>query len=177
MRRRKGYPSDRRDAERALIAPLVPPSRGGGRHPAGGLRGVVAALCYLTKEGCRRRGLPHDFPAWPTVATLRLISVDGGCDTHALHLRAGVATAARLEVARRPGEARGFVVLRRRWVVARTLAWLPRYRRPAKDIERLIACSTTFLYVASIHVMVRRLAQLRAHPQTNVPAHGDAEAA
>ena len=103
--------------------------------------------------------------------------MDGGYDTDELHIWAWVNTEARLEVVRRPDEARGFVVLRRRWVVERTLAWLSRYRRLAKDFERLIECSTAFLYIASIHVMVRRLAKLRAQADANEPTNEDTKAA
>ena len=42
-----------------------------------------------------------------------------------------------LEIARRPSHSHRFVVLPRRWVVERTLAWLGRYRRLSKDYEAL----------------------------------------
>jgi putative transposase len=53
----------------------------------------------------------------------------------------------------------GFVVLPRRWVVERTFAWLGRNRRLSKDYEKLPASSETVVYVASIHLMLRRLAR------------------
>jgi putative transposase len=40
------------------------------------------------------------------------------------------------------------VLQAKRWVVERTFAWLSRYRRLAKDFERLIEASTTYLYRA-----------------------------
>ena len=43
----------------------------------------------------------------------------------------------RLEVVRLPGAKRGFVLLPRRWVVERSNAWLARFRRLARDYERL----------------------------------------
>jgi len=43
----------------------------------------------------------------------------------------------RLEVVKHPEAQRGFVLLPRRWVVARTLAWAARFRRLARDYERL----------------------------------------
>ncbi len=47
-----------------------------------------------------------------------------------------------LEIVKRSGTAKGFVVLPRRWVVERTLAWLNRNRRLAKDFEQTIASAT-----------------------------------
>jgi transposase len=55
--------------------------------------------------------------------------------------------------------AKGFVPLPRRWVVERTLAWLNRNRRLAKDFEATIASAETWLWVASVKLMVRRLAR------------------
>jgi putative transposase len=51
-----------------------------------------------------------------------------------------------------------FVVLPRRWVVERTFAWLGRYRRLSKDYEALPETTEAFIYVAAIHIMLRRLA-------------------
>ena len=44
-----------------------------------------------------------------------------------------------------------FVVLPRRWVVERTLAWLSRNRRLAKDFETLIATAEAWTLIASIN--------------------------
>jgi transposase len=45
----------------------------------------------------------------------------------------------RLEVVKHSGAKRGFVLLPRRWVVERNFAWASRFRRLAKDYERLPA--------------------------------------
>jgi len=63
----------------------------------------------------------------------------------------------RIEVVERPVGAQGFVLLHRRWVVERTLAWLGRYRRNSKDDERLTASSEATVKVSMIHLMLRRL--------------------
>src|SRR5882762_8000256 len=60
-------------------------------------------------------------------------------------------------VKRAPGATR-FQLLPRRWVVARTLAWLNRNRRLAKDFEASIASATTWIYIASVQLLIRRLA-------------------
>src|ERR1700737_1165195 len=61
-----------------------------------------------------------------------------------------------IEIVKR--DAPGFVVLPRRWVVERTLAWLNRNRRLAKDFEASIASAKAWLYLASIQLLIRRLA-------------------
>jgi transposase len=54
---------------------------------------------------------------------------------------------------------KGFVVLPRRWVVERTIAWIDHNRRMSKDYERLAATSEAFIYVAMSRLMLRRLAR------------------
>lgn len=63
-----------------------------------------------------------------------------------------------IEIIKRSDTAQGFEVLPRRWVVERTFAWLGRCRRLAKDWERSIESSTAWANIASIRVMIRRLA-------------------
>jgi putative transposase len=63
-----------------------------------------------------------------------------------------------LEIVRRPKDAKGFVVLPRRWVVERTFGWLGRYRRLSKDFEHQPRSSEAMVYAASIHRMLRLLA-------------------
>lgn len=53
--------------------------------------------------------------------------------------------------------AHGFHVLPRRWVVERTLAWLCRNRRLAKDYEHLPAVSEAFVKLAMIRLITARL--------------------
>jgi putative transposase len=62
-----------------------------------------------------------------------------------------------VEVIRRPPDATGFQVLPKRWIVERTFGWLTWYRRLSKDYEQLIEVSESFIYVAMIHLMIRRL--------------------
>ena len=54
---------------------------------------------------------------------------------------------------------RGFHVLKRRWVVERTLAWLSTWRRLAKDYEVLPTSEEAWIYVAMIRIMLGRLVQ------------------
>jgi transposase len=77
----------------------------------------------------------------------------------------GAATAAAVralgdwEIVKRSDQASGFEVLPKRWIVERSLAWLGRCRRLAKDLENLTRTALAFLYLAMIRLMMRRLAR------------------
>lgn len=62
-----------------------------------------------------------------------------------------------IEVKEKPEGQKGFVLLRQRWVVERTFAWLGRYRRNSKDYERTTASSEATIKLSAIHMMLRRL--------------------
>ena len=62
-----------------------------------------------------------------------------------------------VEIVKRSDQARGFVVLPKRWIVERTFAWLNRCRRLAKDWENLSDHALAFLLLASIRLMIRKL--------------------
>lgn len=51
-----------------------------------------------------------------------------------------------------------FQVLPKRWIVERTLAWLNWSRRLSKDYELLHTTTETMIYVAFVHLLLRRLA-------------------
>jgi transposase len=63
------------------------------------------------------------------------------------------------EAVRRPRGQKGFVVLKRRWVIERTFAWLSRCRRMARDYERFHRTSRAMIHLAMIRLMLRRLAR------------------
>ena len=63
-----------------------------------------------------------------------------------------------VEIVKRAADAAGFQLLPRRWVVERTLAWLNRIRRLAKDFEASIASAKAWVYIASVQLLTRRLA-------------------
>ena len=91
------------------------------------------------------------------VPRLRLIWADGGYAGQLIpwvHQLGGWL----LEIVKRP-DASQFVVLPRRWVVERTLAWLGRHRRLSKDYEALPETSEAFIQIAMTRLMLRRLAQ------------------
>jgi transposase len=61
------------------------------------------------------------------------------------------------EIVTRSDQIKGFVVLPKRWIVERTLAWLNRCRRLAKDFENRTCSALAFVHLASIRLMLRKL--------------------
>jgi putative transposase len=263
---RKSYPSDLSDARWAILEPLIPPAKGGGRPREVDMREIVNAMLFLNRSGCQWDMLPHDLPpkssvyvyfaqwredgTWqrlvdalrtevrteveknreptPSAACIDSQTVksagqpatdtgyDGAkkitgrkrhllVDTLGLLLAVVVTSAAiddaaaapdvlrqltaeqfprlkvvwadskyhnhkllkwigdtgrawTLEVKRRPKDAKGFVLLPRRWVVERTHAWIGRCRRHSRDYERYTTSSESMIQMTSIGMMLRRLA-------------------
>lgn len=69
----------------------------------------------------------------------------------------GALSQVNVEIVKRSDQAKGFVVLPKRWVVERTFAWFGRCRRLAKDWECLNRKARSFVQLASIRLMLRRL--------------------
>ena len=70
---------------------------------------------------------------------------------------AGIQPQLETEIVKRSDRAKGFVVLPKRWIVERSIAWLNRCRRLAKDWENLNRNALGFLKLASIRLMLRKL--------------------
>ncbi len=88
-RRGARYPSDLSDEEWALIAPLVPPAKRGGRRREVDVREVMNGVLYVLETGCQWRALPKDLPPKSTVHDyLTLWDWDGTLERvhHALYL-------------------------------------------------------------------------------------------
>ena len=64
----------------------------------------------------------------------------------------------RIEVKARPEGTKGFLPVRKRWVVERTNAWNGRARRNSKDYERKPASAVAMIHLSNIHLMLRKLA-------------------
>jgi len=61
-----------------------------------------------------------------------------------------------VEIVKRPSAAKGFEVLRRRWVVERTFAWIVKNRRFVRDYEQLTAVAETLITIAATVTLIRR---------------------
>jgi len=90
---------------------------------------------------------------------LRHIFADGGYAGEKLRSALRKMGTWNLEIIRRSDKAKGFEVLPRRWVVERTLAWLGRSRRLAKDWEQSLESAIAWLFIANIRLMTRRIAR------------------
>ena len=92
---------------------------------------------------------------------LKKLYADGGYQGP--NFRDGVSRVLRsvdIEIVKRSDQAKGFLVLPKRWIVERTIGWLNRCRRLAKDWECLNQNGRAFLLWASIRVMLRKLCQI-----------------
>ena len=89
---------------------------------------------------------------------LRILYADGGYQgpkfRQALRL---VLRKIKVEIVKRSDAVKGFMVLPKRWVVERTIGWLNRCRRLAKDWECLNKNARAFLRWASVRLMLRKL--------------------
>ena len=91
-----------------------------------------------------------------TGKTVELAYVDQGY-TGEVPAEAAAAHGIRLEVVKLPEAKRGFVLLPRRWVVERSFAWAARFRRLARDYERLPETVAGLHFVAFACLMLHRL--------------------
>ena len=90
---------------------------------------------------------------------LRHVFADGGYAGQKLVAAMSMLGNWTLQIVKRSDMAKGFVLLPRRWVVERTFAWLNRNRRLAKDFETSIASAEAWTLIASIRLMLQRLAK------------------
>jgi putative transposase len=69
-----------------------------------------------------------------------------------------------LEIKQRPPGSKGFVVIRKRWVVERTFAWFGNYRRLVRDYEKRVHSSESRVKMAAIHGMLKRITTANDQP-------------
>jgi transposase len=118
-----------------LLALLVTPADAGDRAQ-------VAALAAAVQEA--------------TGSSVELAFVDQGY-TGEQAANDAAAHGIRLEVIKLDEAKRGFVLLPRRWVVERSFAWAARFRRLAKDYERLPDVVAGLHFLAFVSLMLHRL--------------------
>lgn len=91
-----------------------------------------------------------------TGETVELAYVDQGY-TGAAPKQAAAEQGIQLEVVKLPDAKRGFVLLPRRWVVERSLAWMARFRRLARDYERLPETVAGLTFLAFVCLTLHQL--------------------
>lgn len=85
------YLSDLTDEPYAILEPLIPPAKPGGRPREVIMRDVIDGIFYVNRSGCQWRMLPHDFPKWSTVySSFRHWRIDGTWQTFLEALRTRV---------------------------------------------------------------------------------------
>lgn len=136
-------------------------SRGASAHILTDTEGNLVHALIHTADIQDRDGAPlllaeiiHRFP-W-----LRHLFADGGYAGDKLRDALRRICKWTIEIIKRSDAAKGFEILPRRWVVERTLAWLNRNRRLAKDFEQTIASATAWLFVASVQLLTQRITRL-----------------
>jgi putative transposase len=133
--------------------------KGRKRHILTDTGGLLVGAVVHTADIQDRDGAPgllaslrHSFP-W-----LRHIFADGAYGGEKLEDALVGQGEWTFEIIKRSDTAKAFELLPRRWVVERTLAWLNRNRRLAKDFEATIESSVAWLQLAWVQLMIRRLA-------------------
>jgi transposase len=114
---------------------------------------AVTAANVQDKAGARRLAAQ----VAPVAPRLRRVWADGGYASAALAADLA-AYGWTVEVVQSPGAARGFAVLPKRWIVERTFGWWVQQRRLRIDYEERLEVAATFIYLAMIGLMTRRLA-------------------
>ncbi len=87
---------------------------------------------------------------------IEVIFADAGYQGPIMTERVATSGRRRLEIVKRNDVPR-FEVVPKRWIVERTLAWISRFRRLARDFERYARSVVAFLRLAMIRIMPRRL--------------------
>jgi len=115
------------------------------------VRVLVHPANWADSDGAR-----HLLKRVPLFARWVKLLLDGGYDSPAFLHWCEQLFGVCAEIVRR-SDLPTFVVLPKRWVVERTLAWLGKYRRLSKDYEARPAVSECWIYVAMIDRMLHRL--------------------
>ena len=135
--------------------------KGRKRHLLVDTLGLMLCVWVTAANTGDRDGLVHLLKTWlgKGMSRLRMLWVDGGYSGEALRQWVwGLKHSYKitLEVVEKVGK--GFQLVKRRWVVERTFAWLVNFRRNAKDYELLTDNSEAMLQIAMISILLRRLA-------------------
>ncbi len=120
------------------------------------LRVFVTATSVGEPEG-GKQGLKWVKRIGEGMSRLTTIWVDGGFDGALFMMWVMDFCRWIVQVVLRPEQTKGFVLLKKRWVVERTFGWLMGCRRLVRDYELLPETSETFIYLAMNRIMLRCL--------------------
>lgn len=135
-------------------------TKGRKRHILVDATGVILAIFISVGSVQDRDGLvPLLHFAASEYSTIKKVLVDGAY-TGEVVARASNESGIEVEITKRNEQVKGFVPIRKRWIVERTFGWLNRSRRLSKDYERTIESSEGMVRVAMIGVLARRLGRL-----------------
>jgi putative transposase len=128
------------------------------RHIVVDTSGLLLAVAVTPASVQDRDGAKHVLARLDGAAKkLRLLWADGGYRGRLLNW-VDQRFRFHLSIVPRPRDKPGFQVLPRRWVVERTFGWLMFNRRLVRDYEALPSTSETFIHIAMVRLMLRRLA-------------------
>jgi putative transposase len=133
--------------------------KGRKRHILTDTLGLLLAVVVTAANVSDGRAAPRlvGRAALPTRASLLKVFGDARYHDHAFRRYLGTHTRIGLEITTRPEGSKGFVVIRKRWVVERTFAWLMGYRRLSREYDKRVDHSESRVKLASIHTMLKRL--------------------
>lgn len=120
------------------------------------LRVVVHPADVQDRDGA---ALVLDRPTRDRLPAVEIVFADRGYQGPKAATVLAAAGGWRLEIVRPDPGTRGFAVLPKRWIVERTLAWLRRNRRLARDLEHLARTAEALVKLAMIKIMLRRCAR------------------
>ena len=138
------YDTDLTDAAWAWVAPVLPTARPGGRPRTTDLRSVLNAVFYLLRTGCQWR------------PRIRTVIADAGHESRKFARTLKQNQGRQLRIVNR--RQRAFKITGLTWIVERSFAWLGRNRRLSKDYEYRVQTSESMIDLASIRLMLNRIA-------------------
>jgi transposase len=118
------------------------------------LHGIVTSASVQDRDG----GIMLLATLFGMFPFLEKLFADSAYQGQIFHMAlAAILPSLKTEIVKRSDQAKGFVVLPKRWIVERSIAWLNRCRRLAKDWENLNLSALVFLRLASIRIMLRKI--------------------
>lgn len=134
--------------------------KGRKRHVLTDTNGLLVAAIVHAADIQDRDGAPALLASVRTLFPwLRHVFADGGYAGPKLETALAQIGTWTLEIVKRSDAAKGFELLPRRWVVERTISWLNRNRRLAKDFEATVESAVAWIFIASVKLLSRRVAR------------------